>query len=319
MNKAYVLGSINKDFTYKVNRLPQVGETLKAESLKVTTGGKGANQAVAIARNDIKTSLIGYVGKNDEGIIDELKGYGVNTDFVKVSKENPTGTATIILTNGENSIIHNQGANQEVNTIQVRQALASAKPGDYFVTQLEINLDVVQYGLFLAKEKGMITFLNPSPAVTLPQEIYQHVDYLVLNEIEVEQLSLSKPLTDIEIYDIYKYFTGYGVKNVILTLGSEGACYLDGEDLYTMPARKVDVKDTTGAGDTFLGGFVSALAYDVPLKESVVYANYAAALACQVEGALESIPKKVYVMELIKRDQEKDQLETEEEVEEFEH
>lgn len=311
MIKTYVLGSINKDFTYEVNRLPKPGETIMASSLEASTGGKGANQAVAIARNDIDTTLIACVNKADESIINEIKEFGVNTKFITKTDELPTGSATILLTEKDNSIVVNSGANSLINNSDVNMALLESNVGDYFVCQLEVPVEVVKHGLEVAKDRGLITFLNPSPAVNLPTDIYKNVDYLILNETEVEQLSLEKPHTDIGIYNIYKFFTGYGVKNIIITLGSEGACYLDGEDIYTMPAKDIDVVDTTGAGDAFLGGFVTAMANDIPLQESVVYANYAAALACSVEGALDSMPKKAYIISLINKDRIADDLKAE--------
>ena len=307
MIKAYVLGSINKDFAYSVKRLPKIGETLKAESLKTSTGGKGANQAVAIARNDIETTLIACVGEDDEDIIKELDGYGLNTNFIKKIRNKPTGSATILLTESSNSIVTDCGANSSVGILDIVDALEDAIQGDYFICQLEVNVEIVKFGLKLAKDKGLVTFLNPSPAHDLPTSMYKYVDYLILNEVEVEQLSLEKPFTDIGINNIYNFFTGYGVKNIIITLGSEGAWYLDGEDIYTMPAKDTFVIDTTGAGDAFLGGFVAALANDIPLQESIVYANYAAALACQVEGALDSMPKKAYIMGLINKDRMQDE------------
>ncbi|MBI9010310.1 MAG: ribokinase [Tenericutes bacterium] len=289
----YVLGSINMDYVIEVNKSPKKGETVSAKAFTKNPGGKGANQAIAIANNDIATTFIAAVGNDLDGnlLLEAINSKNINTDHVLVSDIFASGKAFIVLEKAENSIIVYEAANQAIKKSQIDQALLKAMAGDYFVTQLEIDLKMIEYGLSLAKEKNLITVLNPSPVICLDKSIYQGLDYLILNETECFNLSGIKPKDDDTIIAITKFFKDLAVKNIIITLGSKGVAFYDGT-LKKIASRKVKAVDTTAAGDTFLGAFVSALINNNTIEEACVYGNLAASITVTRLGAQYSIPTK---------------------------
>ena len=291
MKKIFVLGSLNMDIVIKTPYMPSKGETILGSGLFYNPGGKGANQAVASSKQGVETYLIGSVGMdaNGEELIKKAKSYGVNHYFIKKDLNNLTGVAIIVLTEGDNRIILDGGANQHISHDLIDEALKIAKPDDIFITQLENNIDAVYYGIEKAKEKGLITIFNPAPAKKLDDKIYSLVDYLIINEIECDILSNIKPNSDEDFHLAYKYFNEKGLKNLIITLGEKGSILL-GKETVKMDSIKVKVVDTTAAGDTYVGALASCLAKDMNIKESLEYASCASGLTCTKEGAQQSIP-----------------------------
>lgn len=297
MKKAFVLGSINVDYVVETSEWPKIGESLFGDSFLKNPGGKGANQAVALSKQDIETNFIGCVGNDLDGkqMIETLKKYHINTENILIVEET-TGKAFITVCDDNNQIIVIKGANQCITKEQIDKALESANEGDFFLTQYEVEPHVVRYGLTKAKEKGLITVVNPSPVRVIKKDLYQYIDYLVLNEIE------AKDLTGIDYiqnpYPVFKYFSKFGVKETIVTLGPKGCdCLASGIAIDHQPGFKVDVVDTTAAGDTFLGAFVSAVMRGKLTANACVYANRAGSLACTKLGAQRSIPSKKEVEE----------------------
>lgn len=287
----YVLGSINADFVANVKRMPKAGETMASESFFINQGGKGANQAVAIAKLGENVKFIGKVGSdaNGEMLKNSIRSFGVDVSNLSVA-DCASGIALIIVENGENRIILDRGANFKITDADVDAALKNAKSGDIFVTQLEIPLKTVEYALCKAKEKGMITILNPAPAVKLSSEILSYVDVITPNETETEILTGINPVDEVHITLAVKHFYGRGIKNVIITLGSRGSAVSFGNEITLVDAKKVKVVDTTGAGDTFIGAVAAQLNRGADIVTACRFATCASAITVSRAGASVSIP-----------------------------
>ena len=300
-----VIGSLNKDLVTRTSRIPNAGETLTAESFATGSGGKGANQAVACARlgtHDVHSDakvlvrMIGAVGDDTFGIdlIDGLHRDGINTEGVQTLSHMKTGVSVIIVEEqtGENRILFSPGANYFIEPGHLNQILP-AEPPDLIVLQLEIRLNLVIAALKLAKDHGIDVLLNPAPALELPDEAYPAITHLIMNETEATVLS-KIPGNDWE--NIAIKFHGLGVRNVIITLGSEGVFYSAGDQTGYFAAERAKVVDTTAAGDTFVGAYaVSVVSQnDIEkhgnIEDAVRKANKAAAMTVQRQGAQEAIP-----------------------------
>lgn len=296
----FVLGSINNDITLEVGRIPKKGETLSADGCFMGLGGKGANQAVAIAKlageggKKPAVKLIGHVGKDAVGakLIRKLNDYGVDTEFVR-QVNRATGTAIVTVTPKDNRIIVYGGANAGITKSDVDEALEHATEADTLLCQLETPLYIVAYALRKARSLGMTTILNPAPAKALPDDMYYNVDIIVPNETETLILTGINPQDSDSRRAAMIKFHMQGVPYVVLTLGDKGVSLSDGTHITDhIPARKVAVTDTTGAGDTFVG----ALALTYPhigmysFREACAFANIAASISVTRHGASDSIP-----------------------------
>ena len=288
---AYVLGSINMDMVISTPYIPSQGETLTGNNFFLNNGGKGANQAVAIAKQNVPTFLIAAVGNDEFGkmTLDNLKNYGVNIDYVNVIDNINTGVAMIIIENRDNRIILDSGANYKISTSLIDNALKNAKEDDVFVCQLENNEDAVYYGLKQAKNKKMITIFNAAPAKKIDKTIFNYVDYLIVNESECEIISSIKPTSQEEILKAYNIIN---VKKLIITLGEKGSVLVDEGKTYQISANKVEVVDTTAAGDTYVGVLASQIINNKNIIEGLNYASIASSLTCKMQGAQKSIPTK---------------------------
>ncbi|KAM5354664.1 hypothetical protein ACJ41O_001311 [Fusarium nematophilum] len=277
-----VLGSLNIDLVSYVPRHPLPGETITANQFNVFPGGKGANQAVACAKCSRKSSLldpsvdvvmIGAVGADAYGtvLLDSLKSYGVETSAITINgsdgPESNTGIATIVVDepSGQNRIILSPGANSSLRPSQFTSIPGPAPT--LLIMQLEIPLETVLQALETAKAMGTPVLLNPAPAQMLPEKAYQGLAHLILNESEAALLS-GVSEADLEelptVEKVASQFLAKGVHNVVITLGDRGAYYANADEHALIPALKVEVVDTTAAGDTFIG------AYSVHLVHAIV-------------------------------------------------
>jgi ribokinase len=302
MRKIFILGSINIDLCIKCDKFPVAGETVIGKNFIANTGGKGANQAVAVAKTGGNATFFGATGNDFWGI--ELKRSLLNNHVDcqhLLTKSCSSGVAVIIINEGNNRIILDSGANYQYEFEDFSEILKrEANPGDFFVTQLENRLDVVEKGLRLAKSLGLVTILNPAPAQSLNDIIYANVDYLIPNEIEGFTLAgIDLDLTNIA--KVFAYFLSKNVKNVIITLGKNGCAYLHQGDIKFVKAIEVNAVDTTAAGDTFIGAFAVKLMETNDIEEAVKYANYASALTTTIQGAQQAIPTKAQI-ELFQKD-----------------
>lgn len=287
----YVLGSINMDMVARVPHMPVGGETLTADKYYVNPGGKGANQAAAIAKLGGKVAMIGKVGSDETGdaLKNNLKAMGVDESMV-TRADVPSGIAMIIVEGGENRIILYKGANHSVTKADVDEGLKNAKPGDALVMQLEIPLETVTYAAAVAKQKGMLVLLNPAPAVPLGEELLKNVDIIAPNETETEILTGVGLDSDVHIALAVKKLYQLGVKRVIITMGSRGSIVAEGQTITPVEPRKVKAVDTTSAGDTFVGATVLRYIDGDTLEDAARFASVASSITVTREGAAQSIP-----------------------------
>lgn len=295
-----VLGSLNMDLAIRVPRIPAPGETISGGNLNSSCGGKGANQAAAIARLGGEVAMVGCVGQDDFGrqLRAALEDAGVNTDFTTAIPEVPTGNAVILVDQkGENCIVLSAGANAQVNLTPTIQNLI--ENAQILLVQLEIPLPVVVEAIRVAHLAGVTVILNPAPAAALPEELYPMVDYLIPNETEAEQLSGIKIHDQKSAENAAKVLLYRGVKRVAITMGDQGAILVTEKGTDNVPAFKVTPLDTTGAGDAFIGGFTTALTEGVALHEALRFAAGAGALAATREGAQISLPSRKELEEFL--------------------
>lgn len=291
MKNIYILGSANMDLVIQVDKMPQQGETLLGTSFMMNPGGKGANQAVAVAKSGGRAKFVGAVGNafSDE-LLDTLTKYNVDISNVKKFNDVASGVAVIVMTNGDNRIIVDAGANGKVDTDLAKAALQNAQAGDYLIAQLETPVSTIVETFKFAKKQGLVTCLNTAPALLLPQDIFAHIDYICLNETETMVYTGIKPLNNTSAKEAASLLIAKGVKNVIITLGEKGAILVSQNEQIYVPSFKVPVVDTTAAGDTFFGALITRLAAGEALKASLRFASAAAALCITKDGAQQAIP-----------------------------
>lgn len=297
MNSVLVLGSINKDIIVTTARAPKPGETLLGRCAVTGPGGKGANQAVASSRLGAKVQMFGAVGSDADGdaMLTALSLEGVDVSCVARGGAQ-TGSAILTVTDdGENSIIVVPGANNLVGHHQVEQLEAAIRAGDILVAQLEVPLTTVADALGIAKGRGARTILNAAPAQDITA-LLPHVDVLVVNETEASLL-WGAAIKDVD--DARRAATDFVREHEvasIITLGGSGAVLADNEGAQFVPAHVVNVVDTTGAGDTFVGALATFLAEGMELSHAVNVAARAGAATCTALGAQASMPDRDSVL-----------------------
>ncbi len=280
------------DLVVSVDNLPKEGETLLAQRVSEVPGGKGGNQAAAVGKLQTPVAMIGKLGSDAyaEGLLESLRLSGVHTGPIMIS-EGRTGLALITVDRaGHNQIVVIPGANNDLTPGDIESQKHIIEQGELVVLQLEVPLETVEHTLRLAKELGKTTVLNPAPARKLSDEILQLVDYLIPNEHEL----LSMTGVDISdhsgVRDAAKQFIDKGVQAVIVTLGDKGCCYVGRDSIKQYPACKVEAKDTTAAGDSFIGGFVAGLLEMQDVDAAIKQAIKVSALTVMKHGAQESLP-----------------------------
>jgi len=292
-HKILVLGSSNIDLILRIPRFHHPGETILGENVVTVFGGKGANQAIASKRLGGKVSFITNLGNDHYGqsYYQYLIKNGLGQKCLLKDKERPTGMALIELTpKGENRIIVSPGANSSLGEKDLKRLTQVWSGISVFVTQLEIPIATVKMGLEMARHHGAITLLNPSPAVQLSSDILSLVDFLVPNEWEGQFLSGLKLKGDRDISRIGKKLLEMGPRNVVVTLGPKGLFFKSRIEEIWMKSFKVNVVDTTAAGDAFMGGLACGLSEGKPIREVLRFANGAGALATTRLGAQPSLP-----------------------------
>lgn len=305
MNKVCVLGSINMDLVIKVNEMPKEGETILSESFEKIAGGKGANQAVAARRCGNIVSMIGKIGKDDNGKI--LKGLleedSIDTNLIFEDENEPTGMAVITVNkNGNNSITVISGSNMTLNKDEIEKSKEIIENSDILISQFEVPEEVILEAFKIAKENNKITILNPAPAKKIDEELLKYTDIIIPNETEAELLTGIK-VNDLESAKLAANgLLEKGVKFVIVTLGSKGAAVISKEDGQIVEAYKVKAIDTTAAGDSFIGGLSSKLDIEnlsfENLLKAVKFANKVSSITVQRKGAQPSIAKLEEVIEI---------------------
>ena len=295
MKKVLVVGSLNMDFAVYMDRRPQAGETVMAQSMKLVPGGKGANQAYALGKLGARTAMIGAVGTDTFGeqMLANLESVSVDTAGVKKITGAETGKAFIeIDSSGQNSISVIAGANAAVDETLVQGQEKLFAKADAVVMQLEIPVLSVLAAAKLAKKHGKLVVLDPAPArADLPDELWAHVDITKPNETELALLTGLPTGTADEAVTAAKFLLSKGVKNVLVTLGGEGTLLVGAGQVERIPAYQVKAVDTTAAGDCFLAAFVSYFTGS-NFAEAIDFGAKAASIAVTRQGAQTSIPTK---------------------------
>ena len=290
--KIVVVGSANTDFVLTVPTLPSHGETVLGDQFRVVRGGKGANQAVAAARLGAEVTLVARLGTDRFG--DEaLAAYrqeGIHTEFIVQDPDIYSGVALIMVNeNGENLIGVGPGANSHLSVENVQAAEAAIQEADCVLVQLEVPLGVVQAAVEIARRNNVKVILNPAPARKLHREILEAVDYLTPNEIEAAILAGQNP-SEMGPDSLPELASILGVPNLVVTLGSKGACILQNGQMELVPPFSITPVDTTASGDAFNGALAVALARGDDLPQAVRYANAAGAITATRLGAQPSLP-----------------------------
>ncbi|QGQ95229.1 ribokinase [Paenibacillus psychroresistens] len=286
-----VIGSLNMDLVISTSRMPKLGETITGQQMHTIPGGKGANQAVGCSRLGAKVSMVGAVGNDSFGkqIISQLGNYGVDVHPILVS-DAPTGSAIIFHTPEDNCIVIIPGANELCDAELVSNFESLIYGADLLLVQLEIPLNSVYTALKIAREAGVCTVLNPAPARELSVDLLKLVDYLTPNETEFELLSGATYKSEDDLYaGMMKWQQEYGPK-LFVTRGKNGVSYLLDGSLRTVDAPKVEVVDTTGAGDCFNAAFSCCLASGQSVADAAAFAVKAASLSVTKFGAQNGMP-----------------------------
>lgn len=283
-----VVGSCSMDLVVTSSRRPGAGETVMGESFKTVPGGKGANQAVAAARLGAEVVMIGRVGDDHLGetILNNFKENKVSVKYMKPVTDMESGTAHIILAEGDNSIIVVPAANNEVTPDYVEQAAEAIRSSDIVLIQQEIPAETVAVVSRICVEADVPLLLNPAPARKIDAEVLEHAAYITPNEHEAsvifKGISLQEALRN-------------NPNRLLVTEGSNGVRYYNGEEECVVPTFKVDAVDTTGAGDTFNAALAVALAEGQSLSDSIRFANRAASLSVTKFGAQGGMPTRAEV------------------------
>jgi len=279
-------GSINKDLVYNVEDFVKPGETISSRDYGLYLGGKGLNQSVAISKSGSEVYHAGCINKSDQSIISDLKKWGVNTDYINKINE-ATGHAIIqINRDGENSIIIHGGANNCVEKDQIDKVLSNFNEGDYILLQNEINS--VNEIIEKAHKKGLRIFFNPAPySSSVNNYSIEKVNTLIYNETEGQRLSGKKDDNEI----IKTLSNKYPNTRQILTLGERGSIYSFDKNTIKVKAESVKTIDSTAAGDTYIGYYISSLCKKISVEESMKIASKAASIATTIVGGANSIPE----------------------------
>lgn len=283
--KLLVFGSLNIDHVYHLPHLVREGETISSECYERNEGGKGFNQAVALAKAGQEVWMAGAIGSDGVFLKNELDELGINTSLIKQVNA-PTGHAVIqVDANGNNSIVLYGGANYEITTEMIDEVLSHFTEGDYVLMQNEISHGDVL--ISKAKGQGLRVILNPSPVTNALEQWPLHlVDTLILNEVEGKDLTGKDDPNEI----ISTLLSRYPACRIVLTLGADGSMYADETQRGKQPSILVQTVDTTAAGDTFTGYFIHSVFSGKTMEKSLLRAAHAAAITVSKAGAAKSIP-----------------------------
>jgi ribokinase len=286
-----VVGSANIDLITFADNFPQPGQTIFGQDFDLGFGGKGANQAVAARLCGAQVSMVARVGSDLFGpaTIKNFEAQGIEAAHVRVVEGVSSGVAPIFVEpSGQNRIIVVKGANDRLLPADVDEAAPVLKQADCIIMQFEIPLETVYYTARFARANGIKCIVNPAPGLPADLDQLRNVDYFIPNESEAETIA-GKPVRSIdEARECAKYFVSTGIPRVIITLGANGALLAADGTLEQIPACKVEVKDTTGAGDAFIGSFATFLAEGVPEKEAISRACHYASLSTTKVGTQKS-------------------------------
>lgn len=298
-----IIGSINLDQIFAVQQIPHPGETLIADNLAEAPGGKGANQAVAAALNGMDVDFIGRVGNDGAGVglRQALVAKGVQTQHLVTDEVEPTGRAVIMVEpSGQNRIVVASGANAAVTMDDVAPVIAELGPDDFLMATFESPMQTVTEAFAAAKKRGVKTVLNPAPARHgVPVELLAATDIIIPNEGEATALTGIDMVDAAATAEAAATLRAQGANEVIITLAEKGSYYSGPSGDFSVPAYTVQAVDTTGAGDTFIGGFLSQYGRG-DVADALDYATAASGIAVAHAGGQPSIPDAAAVTAFLK-------------------
>ncbi len=300
-----VVGSFNMDLFIEAPRFPAPGETLHGKNFRRAPGGKGANQACAVARMGMKSAIIGAVGRDVFGdeMLASLEAAGVNTRGVVRRSDTASGTAMVVLdAAGQNQIVVANGANDTLSAGDVTRQAALLHESKAVIAQLETTMSATEAALRLAREGGALAVLNPAPFFPVEDALLRLCDWIIPNEVEASRLS------GVEVRDARSAAAAAPIlrqrsqcPNIIVTLGANGVWLDTPQFTGAVPGFKVDAVDTVGAGDTFIGALVTRLVEGAEAREAARFGCAAAAIAVTRRGAQPSIPRRAEVEAFLKQ------------------
>ena len=293
--KIVIVGSSNTDLVLRVEHFPQAGETIMGSDFMTAQGGKGANQAVAVARLGGEAVFVARLGSDAFGEVTlaALRGEGIDTRHVVLTDGVASGVATITVDhNGENCIVVAGGANLLLSPEDVDRATADIRSAALLLMQLETPLPALIHAARLAHDSGVRVVLNPAPypKKPLPAELLQNVDIIIPNETEAAYMAGIQVVDDASALAAIRKMQSMGVKEAIITVGKQGAYTLCDDQLVRVPAVEVKAVDTTAAGDTFCGALCVALTKGMPMADAIRIACKAASISVTRRGAQPSVP-----------------------------
>ena len=294
MSEITVLGIFVADISFSGPKIPSIGETILGKKYNVGPGGKGCNQAIAIARLGGNTNFISKIGKDAYGdlALKTLEKSKISTENIIQDGNQQTGVAGILVdqNTGKNAINVIVGAPDSLKISEIEKQISLIKRSKIFLTQLEVPKDVTLHCLKTAKENGCITILNPAPASEISKEFFNNIDFFTPNETEAEFYTGIKITSEKEAKEAADKLLNLGIKKIIITLGEKGLFYSDGKEEIYLNAEAVKAIDTTGAGDAFNGGLAYGLSKEKPIKECLELANKVAGISTTKLGAGDAMP-----------------------------
>ena len=294
MSEITVLGIFVADISFSGPKIPSIGETILGKKYNIGPGGKGCNQAIAIARLGGNTNFISKIGKDAYGelALKTLEENKISTENIIQDDSQQTGVAGILVdqNTGKNAINVIVGAPSSLKINEIEKQMNLIKNSKILLTQLEIPKDVTLHCLKTAKENGCLTILNPAPASEITKEFYNCIDYFTPNETEAEFYTGIKITNEKEAKQAADKLVNLGIKKIIITLGEKGLFYSDGKEEIFLKASSVKAIDTTGAGDAFNGGLAFGLSKEKPIKECLELANKVAGISTTKLGAGDAMP-----------------------------
>jgi ribokinase len=312
--KILIVGSLGMDFTFSTNVFPNEGETIIGKSFKTAPGGKGANQAVQVARLGADTTMVGKLGKdaNGEELLKTIDAAGIHREKLLFDEEAPTQVADIILEEAEgkdtrNRILIIQGANMTIKPEEIAFLKEDIRNYDMVILQLEIPMEINEIVAAYAYDAGVPVMLNSAPSAPLSDELLSHLTYISPNEHEARDITgveIRYDGDEVNMDDVRKaceVLREKGVKNALITLGGSGAAILNDDGFFHYPCVKgLNVVDPTAAGDSFVGAFCTAVCLGLGMEEVLCFANHVAALTVCGFGAMPSLPTLDRVVALMK-------------------
>ena len=290
-----VMGGINMDLIGTISKFPSPGETIVGKKLFTTPGGKGANQAVGVAKLGASVRMIGRVGNDTFGsaLLENLQSSGVNTQGINKDMNSSSGVAIILVdTKGQNQIVVIRGANMNCGENELKQSIQALEGANALMLQLEVPSNISISTAKFAKEKGIPVILDPAPVQYISEDILDHVDILTPNQTEAEYLTGIK-VTNIDSAKIAAAaIFKLGLSIVVVKIGALGSYYISNYEEGLVPSYKVDTVDTVAAGDAFGAALTVALCEGKCLRDAVKYGNASGALAVTKNGAQSAMPTR---------------------------